>query len=152
MSAEQQQRFRVVRTQITNVQTQFLSELERQGLQIRESATNDIKTLQNSTTAQLNLLRDATSEVASQNDEIQDKLELMKEGDDRLRAALKSVLQSGNDIQLQLSRVERLVKAAAAPDGGVHGNQLAKAQDEVQKGYDLFARYMFERAEVTLVS
>src|SRR5579871_327801 len=52
MSAEQQQRFRVVQTQITNVQTQFLSELERQGLQIRESATNDIKNLQSSTTAQ----------------------------------------------------------------------------------------------------
>jgi septation ring formation regulator EzrA len=163
MSTKQRERFDEVQTNITKTQTQieesfsqqnelFLSELGKQSLLITESSTRDSKTLQSSVTAQFDLLKEATQDVAGKADEIEEKIDKLEEGDEKLRETLESMVSSGDGIKRQLNRVEKLVSGLSGLNGDMKGNELAKAQNGLQKGFDIFAQYVFLRSAATSVS
>jgi chromosome segregation ATPase len=137
MSEAQRSRFETVQIDIYNLQDQIAEAFSRQ---------------ENKMTAQLIVLKEASTGIANDTTAIQGRLERMEEGDEKLRTTMDEILKSGTAIQEKLTEVERLMESAFPGDGSVRSNELERARDALRQGYDLLAYHTFEKTEATLVS
>ncbi|GFG23810.1 hypothetical protein IFM61606_03701 [Aspergillus udagawae] len=136
MSEAQRTRFETVQIDIYNLQDQIAEAFSRQ---------------ENKMTAQLTVLKEASTGIANDTTAIQGRLERMEKGDDKLRTTMDEILKSGTAIQEKLTEVERLMESAFPGDGSVRSNELERARDALRKGYDLLAYHTFEKTEATLM-